>query len=69
MKNAVNWFEITTTDMDKAQAFYEAVLGRTLRREAMFRRGRRPSSRCWTGLSLSKTVPGGAIGFALACSR
>lgn len=35
MKNAVNWFEITTTKLDKAQAFYEAVLGRTLRREVM----------------------------------
>ncbi|MDP2678189.1 MAG: VOC family protein [Rhodoferax sp.] len=35
MKNAINWFEISTSDLDKAQAFYEAVLGRTLRREAM----------------------------------
>ncbi len=35
MKNAINWFEISTTDLDKAQAFYEAVLGKPLRREAM----------------------------------
>lgn len=35
MKNAINWFEISTTDLDKAQAFYQAVLGRTLRRETM----------------------------------
>ncbi|MDD5028846.1 MAG: VOC family protein [Rhodoferax sp.] len=35
MKNAINWFEISTTDLDKAQAFYQAVLGRSLRREAM----------------------------------
>ena len=35
MKNAINWFEISTTDLDRAQAFYEAVLGRPLRREAM----------------------------------
>lgn len=35
MKNAVNWFEISTTHLDKAQAFYEAVLGRSLRRETM----------------------------------
>lgn len=35
MKNAVTWFDITTTDLDRAQTFYEAVLGSTLRREAM----------------------------------
>jgi predicted enzyme related to lactoylglutathione lyase len=35
MKNAISWFEISTTDLDKAQTFYEAVLGRTLRREVM----------------------------------
>jgi uncharacterized protein len=35
MKNAVSWFEIPTTQLDVAQAFYEAVLGQTLRREAM----------------------------------
>jgi predicted enzyme related to lactoylglutathione lyase len=35
MKTAINWFEITTTDLDKAQAFYEAVLARTLRRQVM----------------------------------
>jgi len=35
MKNAISWFEISTTDLDKAQTFYEAVLGRPLRREDM----------------------------------
>jgi uncharacterized protein len=35
MKNAVSWFEIPTTQLDAAQAFYEAVLGQTLRRETM----------------------------------
>lgn len=35
MKNAISWFQITTTDLDKAQTFYEAALGRPLRREAM----------------------------------
>ncbi len=35
MKNAINWFEISSTDLDRAQVFYEAVLGRTLRREVM----------------------------------
>jgi predicted enzyme related to lactoylglutathione lyase len=35
MKNAISWFEIATSDLKKAQSFYEAVLGCTLRREAM----------------------------------
>lgn len=35
MKNAISWFEIPTTQLDRAQAFYEAVLGRPMRREAM----------------------------------
>ncbi len=33
MSNAVNWFEIPVHDMDRAQTFYESVLGRPLRRE------------------------------------
>jgi len=33
MQNAVSWFEIPVTDIDRAQAFYETVLGRKLRRE------------------------------------
>ena len=35
MKNAIAWFEIPTTQLDRAQAFYEAVLGQPMRREAM----------------------------------
>ena len=35
MKNAISWFEIPSTELDKAQAFYEAVLGCKMRREAM----------------------------------
>ena len=35
MKNAISWFEIPTTQLDRSQAFYEAVLGRPMRREAM----------------------------------
>lgn len=35
MKNAVSWFEIPSTQLDKAQAFYEAVLNCKMRREAM----------------------------------
>jgi len=35
MKNAISWFEIPATDLNKAQAFYEAVLECKLRREPM----------------------------------
>ena len=35
MKNAISWFEIPVTHLEKAQAFYEATLACTLRREAM----------------------------------
>jgi len=35
MKNAISWFEIPTTQLDQAQAFYETVLQRPMRREAM----------------------------------
>ena len=35
MKNAISWFEIPTLQLDRAQAFYEAVLGRPMRRETM----------------------------------
>lgn len=32
MKNAISWFEIPSTQLDRAQAFYEAVLNCKLRR-------------------------------------
>ena len=35
MKNSIAWFEIPTTQLDRAQAFYETVLACSLRREAM----------------------------------
>ena len=35
MKNAVTWFEIPTTRLNQSQAFYEAVLGCSMRREPM----------------------------------
>lgn len=35
MKSALTWFEIPTTDLARAQAFYETVLGCTLRPENM----------------------------------
>lgn len=33
MKNAISWFEIPSTQLDQAQAFYETVLGCKMRRE------------------------------------
>jgi predicted enzyme related to lactoylglutathione lyase len=33
MKNAINWFEIITRDMDKAVRFYEATLAEPIKRE------------------------------------
>ncbi|NRF69472.1 VOC family protein [Aquincola sp. S2] len=35
MNNAANWFEIPVRDLDRAQAFYEKLLAKALRREAM----------------------------------
>ena len=32
-QNAISWFEIPVVDLDRAQAFYETVLARKLRRE------------------------------------
>ncbi|RIX74674.1 VOC family protein [Acidovorax cavernicola] len=32
--NAITWFEIPVANLDRAQAFYETVLARKLRREA-----------------------------------
>ena len=33
--NAANWFEIPATDIERAQRFYETLLGVSLRREPM----------------------------------
>ena len=35
LRHAVNWFEIPVRDLDRAQVFYETLLGASLRREAM----------------------------------
>ncbi len=34
-RDAVSWFEIPTRDLDRAQRFYEQMLGRTPRRDTM----------------------------------
>lgn len=33
--NALTWFEIPVTDLDRAQRFYEGLLGKSLRRETL----------------------------------
>lgn len=33
MKNAISWFEIPTSKLDRAQTFYEVVLGKPMRCE------------------------------------
>lgn len=35
MSNVVNWFEIPVTDLDRAQRFYEMILGGKMHRETM----------------------------------
>ena len=35
MEHALNWFEIPVRDMDRAQAFYEALLATSIRRETI----------------------------------
>lgn len=35
LRHALNWFEIPVRQLDRAQAFYETLLARPLRREAM----------------------------------
>ena len=34
-RNAIDWFEIPVRNMDRAAAFYEALLGTTIRRETI----------------------------------
>ena len=36
MKNAINWFELAATDLDRATRFYETTLAISLRRETFF---------------------------------
>jgi predicted enzyme related to lactoylglutathione lyase len=35
MTDAINWFEIPVRDLDRATRFYEAMLGKKLKRETM----------------------------------
>ena len=34
-RDAIHWFEIPVTDLDRAQRFYETLFARTMRREQM----------------------------------
>ena len=56
MKNTISWFEIPTTQLDRAQAFYEAVLQRPMRREAMG-----PSQGAVFAYDMAKDGVGGAL--------
>jgi uncharacterized protein len=56
MSHAIAWFEIPTTQLDQAQAFYEAVLGKPMRREAMG-----PSEGAVFAYDPSKDEVGGAL--------
>lgn len=56
MHNAITWFEIPTPHIARAQAFYEAVLGRSMRREVMG-----PQSE----LAVFAYEPGAGVGGAL----
>ncbi|MBK9442376.1 MAG: VOC family protein [Comamonadaceae bacterium] len=56
MKNAISWFEIPTTQLDRAQAFFEVVTQRPMRREAMG-----PSQ----GAVFPYDMAGGGVGGAL----
>jgi predicted enzyme related to lactoylglutathione lyase len=54
MKNALNWFELFVDDLDRASAFYQRVLGISLRRET------------FQGIPMAVfTTDGGAVGGAL----
>lgn len=35
MADAINWFEIPVRDLDRATRFYEAMLGKKLKRETL----------------------------------
>ena len=36
MQNAISWFEIPTTDINRAQQFYETIFGITMRLSQSF---------------------------------
>lgn len=62
MHNALNWFEIPVQDLDRAQAFYEALLGAPLRREAM-------GPQTLAVLPYAEGTVGGALLHGPACRR
>lgn len=55
--HALSWFEIPVQNLDRAQSFYEALLGRSMRREAMG-----PSQG-----AVFAYQPGSGVGGALMC--
>jgi predicted enzyme related to lactoylglutathione lyase len=75
MQNAITWFEIPVADLDRAQRFYETVLGRALRREtfgaeklAMFPYDEPATGGCLQPGTSGSAAPGSGIRIYLDCN-
>jgi uncharacterized protein len=72
--NAISWFEIPATNMDRAQNFYETVLGRKLHRQdfggdilAMFPCDKPATGGCLQAGANASAVAGSGIRIYLDC--
>jgi predicted enzyme related to lactoylglutathione lyase len=75
MTKAINWFEIPVASMDRAQAFYEKVLGRALKREdfgggvmAVFPYESPAAGGCLTAGTTKVAASGGGVRIYLDCA-
>ena len=75
MTAAINWFEIPVVQMDRAQTFYEKVLGRTLKREdfggglmAVFPYEEPGAGGCLTSGMTQVAAPGSGVRIYLDCA-
>lgn len=73
--NAINWFEIPCANLDRAQAFYEQVLGRPMRREefggapmALFAYNEPATGGCLVSGKEYKSAPDAGVRIYLDCS-
>lgn len=71
---AINWFEIPCADLGRAQAFYERLLGRTLRREnfggadmAVFPHGDDAAGGCLVAGPAYRVAPDAGVRIYLDC--
>ncbi|MDA8523079.1 VOC family protein [Acidovorax sp. NCPPB 4044] len=71
---AINWFEIPCADLGRAQAFYERVLGRPMRREdfggdpmAVFARGDGSTGGCLAAGPTRRAAGDGGVRIYLDC--